>query len=259
MDALGVQWEMINGEMTPEGDFPRVAEPNTESLSLLAEEVVRRKADVGFGFDPDGDRLALVDQMGRLIGEEYTVALALDHVLSSCPGPAVVNLSTSSLSEDAASRHGCTLFRSPVGEVNVIEEMEKRGADIGGEGNGGVIHRICHLGRDSAVGMAYTVSFLRDHPETTLSDWADSFPRYINVKKKVDFTGDFSRFAVLLRENMGVPDDVRDGLWWKRNGGWVHVRPSGTEPVVRFIAENTSQTVLDSDYIAFRKVLSCVE
>jgi len=259
MDALGVEWEMINGRMTPEGDFPRIAEPNTESLSQLAREVLERRADIGFGFDPDGDRLALVDETGRLIGEEYTVALALDHVLSSCPGPAVVNLSTSNLSEDAASRHGCPLFRSPVGEVNVVEEMEIRGADIGGEGNGGVIHRTCHLGRDSAVGMAYTVSFLRDHPEMTLSEWADSFPEYINIKKKVDFTGDFSRFAVLLRESMGVPDDTRDGLWWKRNGGWVHVRPSGTEPVVRFIAENTSQAALDSDYIAFRKVLSCVE
>lgn len=259
MDALGVSWEMINGEMTPGGDFPRVAEPSTESLSQLAEEVVKRQADVGFGFDPDGDRLALVDEKGRLIGEEYTIALALDYVLTSNPGPAVVNLSTSSLSEDAASRHGCTLYRSPVGEVNVIEEMEKRGADIGGEGNGGVIHRSCHLGRDSAVAMAYTVSWLRDNRKASLSVWADSFPRYMNMKKKVDFTGDFRDLAPLLEDSIGKPDDTRDGLWWKRKGGWVHIRPSGTEPVVRFIAENTSQTVLDVDYEVFRKVLSCVE
>ena len=259
MDALGVSWEMINQDMTPQGDFPRIAEPNTESLSQLAYEVVSRKADVGFGFDPDGDRLALVDEKGRLIGEEYTVALALEHVLSKKPGPAVVNLSTSSLSEDAATRNGSTLFRSPVGEVNVIEEMEKRGADIGGEGNGGVIHRSCHLGRDSAVAMAYTISWLREHPENSLSGWADSFPKYINLKKKVDFAGDFMTLGHRLVERMGKPDDTRDGLWWKRSGGWVHIRPSGTEPVVRFIAENTNQTVLDGDYEAFRKVLSCVE
>ena len=259
MDSLGVNWEMINAEMTPEGDFPRVAEPNTDSLSMLADEVVRRKADVGFGFDPDGDRLALVDELGRLIGEEYTIALALDYVLSKEPGPAVVNLSTSSLSEDAATRHGCTLYRSPVGEVNVIEEMERCGADIGGEGNGGVIHRSCHLGRDSAVAMAYTVSWLRENPEASLSSWADSFPKYINMKRKVEFTGDFRGLGSLLEDSMGKPDDTRDGLWWKRSGGWVHIRPSGTEPVVRFIAENTSQTVLDCDYEAFRKVLSCVE
>lgn len=259
MDALGVSWEMINGEMTEDGDFPRVAEPNTESLSQLAREVVRRKADIGFGFDPDGDRLALVDELGRLIGEEYTIALALDHVLSKEPGPAVVNLSTSSLAEDAASRHGCPLFRSPVGEVNVIEEMERRDSSIGGEGNGGVIHRSCHLGRDSAVAMAYAVSWLRDNPVMTLSLWADSYPRYMNMKKKVEFTGDFRGLANLLVEGMGEPDDTRDGLWWKRRGGWVHIRPSGTEPVVRFIAENTSQAVLDGDYEAFRKVLACVE
>lgn len=259
MDALGVSWEIINGEMTPEGDFPRVAEPNTESLSQLADEVVKRGADVGFGFDPDGDRLALVDDRGRLIGEEYTVALALDHVLSSNPGPAVVNLSTSSLSEDAASKHGCRLYRSPVGEVNVIEEMEKQCADIGGEGNGGVIHKDCHLGRDSAVAMAYTVSYLRDNPESSLSHWADSFPVYINMKKKVEFSGDFTDLGPMLEEIMGMPDDTRDGLWWRREGGWVHIRPSGTEPVVRFIAENTSRAVLDCDYEAFRKVLTCVE
>ncbi len=259
MDALNVEWEMIFPEMTPEGDFPRVAEPNRESLSVLAEEVVQRGADVGFGFDPDGDRLALVDNRGRLIGEEYTIALALDHVLSHNPGPAVVNLSTSSLAEDAAEKHGCVVYRSPVGEVNVIEEMEKRGADIGGEGNGGVIHRDCHLGRDSAVGMAYVVSYLREHREMTISDWADSFPAYINMKKKVDFTGDFAKMALLLKEQLGQPDDITDGLWWRRNGGWVHIRPSGTEPVVRFIAENTAQEILDSDYALFRKVLTCVE
>ncbi len=259
MDALDVEWEMIFPSMTPEGDFPRIAEPNRESLSVLAEEVVKRGADVGFGFDPDGDRLALVDNKGRLIGEEYTIALAFDHVLAHKPGAAVVNLSTSSLAEDAAKKHGCIVYRSPVGEVNVIEEMEKRGADIGGEGNGGVIHRDCHLGRDSAVGMAYVVSYLREHQDESIADWADSFPSYINVKKKVNFTGDFASMSLLLVKELGEPDNTNDGLWWRRSGGWVHIRPSGTEPVVRFIAENTNQEVLDNDYALFRKVLTCVE
>ncbi len=259
MEALGVEWEMIFPEMTPEGDFPRIAEPNTQSLSVLAEEVVNRNADVGFGFDPDGDRLALVDNTGRLIGEEYTVAMALDYVLAHQSGPAVVNLSTSRLSEDAAEKHGCTVFRSPVGEVNVVEEMDRRGADIGGEGNGGVIHRDCHCGRDSAVAMTYVISYLREHPETTVSEWADSFPKYINIKRKVEYTGDFNRMTVLLKQYLGKPNDTSDGLWWRREGGWVHIRPSGTEPVVRFIAENTAQEILDNDYALFRKVLKCVE
>jgi phosphomannomutase len=180
-------------------------------------------------------------------------------VLGHNPGPAVVNLSTSRLSEDAAEKHGCTVFRSPVGEVNVIEVMERKGADIGGEGNGGVIHRDCHLGRDSAVGMAYVVSYLREHPDMTVSDWADSFPVYINIKKKVNFSGDFSKMAIHLKDHLGEPDDITDGLWWRRIGGWLHIRPSGTEPVVRFIAENTDQEILDNDYALFRKVLTCVE
>lgn len=259
MDMLGVEWEMINATMTADGDFPREAEPSTESLSELAREVVLRRADIGFGFDPDGDRLALVDHTGRLIGEEYTVALAFDHVLATEPGPAVVNLSTSCLAEDAASRHGCPLYRSPVGEVNVVEEMDRRGADIGGEGNGGVIHRSCHMGRDSAVAMAYAVSWLRDNPADSIASWADSFPVYANLKKKVDFTGDFSFIAPVLVEAMGAPDDTRDGLWWRRDGGWVHIRASGTEPVVRFIGENASGEALESDYSIFRKVLSCAE
>ncbi len=259
MDALGVEWVIINGEMTPDGDFPREAEPRTESLSMLGEEVRKRNADIGFGFDPDGDRLVLVDEKGRVIGEEFTIALAIDHVLSLKKGHVVVNLSTSSLSQNAAERHDCSLFRSPVGEVNVVEEMDAQGADIGGEGNGGVIHRDCHMGRDSAVGMAYIISWLRNHPEQTLSAWADSFPEYITMKTKVEFSGDFSVLEAGLTEAMGMPDDNRDGLWWKREGGWVHIRPSGTEPVVRFISENTSQHVLDTDYAVFRKVLACVE
>ncbi|MBD3276969.1 MAG: phosphoglucosamine mutase, partial [Candidatus Aegiribacteria sp.] len=111
MEALKVDYSVINPDMLPEGDFPRVAEPTVESLRHLSREVVEMKADIGFAFDPDGDRLALVDQSGRVIGEDYTVALALDYVLEREPGTAVVNLSTSMLARDAAERHGCMLFR----------------------------------------------------------------------------------------------------------------------------------------------------
>ena len=128
MERLGVDFAIINPEMTPEGDFPRIAEPTVESLTELSRAVIDENADIGFAFDPDGDRLALVDENGRIIGEDYTVALAIDYLLSARPGPAVVNLSTSRLAEDAAAKHGCRIYRSPVGEVNVVEEMEKRGA-----------------------------------------------------------------------------------------------------------------------------------
>ncbi|MCK7475574.1 MAG: hypothetical protein MZV49_23720 [Rhodopseudomonas palustris] len=193
MDAMGVEWTMINPTMTSGGEFPRVAEPTVESLSELAEAVRESGADAGFGFDPDGDRLALVADRGVLIGEEYTLALAFDHILRHTPGPVVINLSTSMLSEEAARRHGCAVFRSPVGEVNVVEEMERRGSLLGGEGNGGVIYPLCHPGRDSAVAMAMVVSFLRENPGTTLSSWAGGFPKFYSIKTKVAHSGDFGR------------------------------------------------------------------
>ena len=255
LDALGVEHSVINLRIGEDGSFPRVAEPTAESLGGLAAEVSRTGADVGFGFDPDGDRLALVDGEGRVMGEDLTVALAIDYVLGEGPGCAVVNLSTSRLAEDAAARHGAKVFRSPVGEVNVVEEMERRDAVIGGEGNGGVIDPAFHLGRDSGVAMAYTLS-LMDARETSLSEWAGSFPRYSMVKDKVPFDGDFSDIRPDLIEALGEPDDARDGLWYRRASGWTHVRPSGTEPVIRVICEDASAEVVRAELQRFRKVVS---
>ena len=255
MDALGVEHKVINPRIGEDGSFPRVAEPTAESLGELAAEVGRTGADVGFGFDPDGDRLALVDGEGRVMGEDLTVALAIDYVLGERPGCAVVNLSTSRLAEDAAARHGAKVFRSPVGEVNVVEEMERRGAVIGGEGNGGVIDPSFHLGRDSGVAMAYTLS-LMDVRGTTLAEWAESYPRYSLVKDKVPFDGDFSDIRPDLIESLGEPDDERDGLWYRRESGWTHVRPSGTEPVIRVICEDASADTVRAELERFRKVVS---
>lgn len=259
MDALGVEWTMINPSMTAEGEFPRVAEPTVESLSGLAEAVRESGADVGFGFDPDGDRLALVADGGLLIGEEYTLALAFDHILRHTPGPVVINLSTSMLSEVVATRHGCPVFRSPVGEVNVVEEMERLGSPLGGEGNGGVIYPLCHPGRDSAVAMAMVVSFLRDDPGMSLSRWAGGLPRFVMVKRKVPFQGAFGRLGEALTRGFGPPTDSRDGFWYRTDWGWFHIRPSGTEPVVRFIGESESPGPLEACFGIFRKVLSCAE
>jgi len=236
-----------------------VAEPTVESLSELARAVADTGADAGFGFDPDGDRLALVADRGVLIGEEYTLALAFDHILRHTPGPVVINLSTSMLSEEAAGRHGCTVHRSPVGEVNVVEEMERLGSSLGGEGNGGVIYPLCHSGRDSAVAMAMVVSFLRENPGLTLSGWAGGFPKFFSVKTKVAHPGDFGRAASLLEKEFGPPTDCRDGLWYRKHWGWFHIRPSGTEPAVRFIGESSNPEPLDACYAHFRKVCSCAE
>ena len=261
MERLGVGYSLINPSMTPEGDFPRVAEPTVDSLEGLSRAVLEHGADLGFGFDPDGDRLALVDGSGRVIGEEYTVALALDHVLGRRPGPAVVNLSTSMLAEEAARRHGCSIHRSPVGEVNVVEEMERRGSTIGGEGNGGVIDGTFHAGRDSGVAMAYAVSFLRTREDETLGSWADGFPEYAMIKRKFPLESGFDTLRTALEGVFGEPEDTRDGLWYSRNGGWMHIRPSGTEPVVRFIAENSNKDYIESDLMVFNETMEnlCVE
>lgn len=261
LEMLGVHTVMINPSMTPEGDFPRVAEPTSETLSGLAEAVVEHGADMGFAFDPDGDRLALVDGNGRVLGEEYTVALALDHILSVRPGPAVVNLSTSRLADDAAALHGCRVYRSPVGEVNVVEEMESRGALTGGEGNGGVIDRECHAGRDSGVGMACTISLLRSRPGLTLATWADSLPDYIMIKRKYSMDVPFPDLSEEVIRAFGTPEDERDGLWFLRPGGWLHLRPSGTEPVVRLIAEGSERDSMERDLAVFKGIREklCVE
>lgn len=258
MERLGIDFVVINPEMTPGGDFPRIAEPTVESLNELSRAVVDENADIGFAFDPDGDRLALVDENGRIIGEDYTVALAIDYILSVRPGPAVVNLSTSRLAKDAAAKHGCRLYRSPVGEVNVVEEMEKRGAITGGEGNGGVIDRAFHAGRDSGVAMACAVSFLRDNPGSSIGSWADSYPSYTMFKKKLPLVTGFEPLGARLIKEYGPPDDTRDGLWYSRDGGWMHIRPSGTEPVVRFIAENRDNSYIEQDFRIFCEAMESV-
>ena len=254
MHKLNVEFDVINPRILSSGDFPRVAEPVPGNLEDLSSEVVRKGADLGFAFDPDGDRLALVDDNGKPIGEDFTIALVLDYVLAKRPGNAVVNLSTSMLAEEAAQKHGSRLFRSPVGEVNVVEEMERVSSSIGGEGNGGVIDVTCHPGRDSGVAMAYIISLMRER-KTTLRGCTDEFPKYFMIKRKVDFSGSFELYVNQLNRVFGKPSDIRDGLWFRRDRGWIHIRPSGTEPVVRFIAENTDCAVLEKDFKMFLKTM----
>jgi len=261
MQKMGIDAVEMNRSILPSGDFPRIAEPTVASLAELSVRVTGEKADVGFAFDPDGDRLALVDQRGRVIGEDYTVALAIEYLLSGRTGDAVVNLSTSRLAEDAAARNGRKVYRSPVGEVNVVEEMERRECTAGGEGNGGVIDAHCHSGRDSGVAMACVVSMLRRDGDMTLGDWADGYPDYVMEKHKIPFTADFTLAEEALVDEFGDPADRRDGLWFSSGGGWMHIRPSGTEPVVRFIAENESGDVIRRDFGKFEEVMGrlCVE
>lgn len=226
--------------LEPDGRFPRDPEPTEANLASLGELVRRESADLGLAVDPDGDRLSLVDETGVPIGEDWTLTLAVELVLAHRPGPVVTNLSSSRSIADAAKRGGETLYRAPVGEANVARRMQELDAAIGGEGNGGVMLPDLHLTRDALVAAALVLQLLAER-ETTPARLLAAWPRYHILKCKVPRPqGPLEATYDALRE-AAPPDaaeDREDGLRldWK-DGSWVHVRPSGTEPVVRVIAE----------------------
>jgi phosphomannomutase len=236
LERLGCEVTVINGE--PDGRFPRSPEPVAENLGELERNVQESGADVGFAVDPDVDRLAIVSDAGKAIGEDYTLALATRLVLRHRRGLVVTNLSTSRVVEDAAEAGGSSLRRAPVGEVNVAVAMRDSGAVIGGEGNGGVILPEVHLGRDAPVGAALVLQLMLDeaHP---LSEVVDALPRYVIVKEKLDRPeADLDAvYAALVAAFPDAEVDRQDGARLSWDDRWVHVRPSGTEPIVRVIAE----------------------
>jgi phosphomannomutase len=236
LDALGC--EVVSMNMEPDGRFPREPEPIPENLSALETFVKDSGADIGFAVDPDVDRLAIVSDEGRAIGEDYTLALAARLVLRHRRGPVVTNLSTSLLVEDVAREAGVQAIRAPVGEVNVAVRMRDEQAPIGGEGNGGVILPEVHLGRDAPIGAALLLQLLVEDGRA-LSQVARSLPSYVIVKDKLA-RPNASLEAVYGALQSAFPDaaaDMQDGLRLAWSDRWVHVRPSGTEPIVRVIAE----------------------
>jgi len=241
LEAMGA--EVITVNVTPNGSFPRGAEPLPENLGELCAAVKMHQADVGFAQDMDADRLALVSEAGIAIGEEHTLLLATLEVLNKRPGPVVANLSTSSALERLAARFGCPLFLSKIGEVNVTEEMQKRGAVIGGEGNGGVIYPSLNFARDSLVGMALILHLLAETGET-ITNLVQSLPQIAMIKDKLVCPSD--RIATVLRtlrrEYAGYPMDLRDGVKVTLPNGWFLVRGSNTEPIIRMIAEAENET-----------------
>ncbi len=240
LEALGC--EMVAIGLEADGRFPRPPEPVPENLGDLERLVRETGADIGLATDPDVDRLAIVSDAGVAIGEDYTLALAARLVLRHRPGPVVANLSTSRILDDVAGEAGRQVIRAPVGEVNVAMRMRREGAAIGGEGNGGVILSELHLGRDAPVGVALVLQMLLESGEP-LSAVIDRYPKYHIVKDKLerpDAPLD-SVYAALEAEFPEAEADVQDGLRLAWPDRWVHVRPSGTEPIVRVIAEAPSE------------------
>ena len=236
LDRLGCKVSAINLET--DGLFPRAPEPVAENLGDLEKLVRDSGAEIGFAVDPDVDRLALVSDEGKAIGEDYTLALAAKVVLRHRDGGIVTNLSTSRIVDDIASEQNRRVIRAPVGEVNVATRMRAENAPVGGEGNGGVILTEMHLGRDAPLAAAIILQLLLEEGKK-LSAIVAAYPRYSIVKDKLDRPSAplDAVYATLKRAFSDAEVDSQDGLRLTWPDRWVHIRPSGTEPIVRVIAE----------------------
>jgi phosphomannomutase len=236
LKKLGCTIIPINDE--PNGNFAHTPEPLPENLGQLKKVVKESNADIGFAVDPDVDRCAIVDNKGKPMGEEYTLALAIKFYLSKKLGPIVVNMSTSRASEDIAKYYNCPFIRSKVGEINVVEEMIAHEAIIGGEGNGGVILPELHLGRDAPIAVAIALQSLLEFGGSA-SDLVQSLPRYYMVKDKINIEGKNPDSIInkLIDQFSGKKVNLLDGVKIDEEDYWVHLRKSNTEPIIRIIAE----------------------
>ena len=241
LEALGVSYELLFAEVT--GDFAHEAEPLPQNLSVLARAVAEGRADLGIAVDPDVDRLVLVSEDGGMFGEEYTLAAVADYVLAHTPGPVVSNLSSSRVLRDVAARHGQPYAAGAVGEVHVVRKMREVGAVLGGEGNGGVIDPALHYGRDSLVGIALVLSSLATSGKAA-SELRAGFPDYTIVKEKLALPDRDRVPAILAHVARAYAEhevDRTDGVRVDLPDGWVHLRASNTEPIVRVIAESRDE------------------
>jgi phosphomannomutase len=240
IEALGAEVIPIN--VTPDGSFPRPAEPIPENLGDLCRAVKEHNADVGFAQDMDADRLAIVSDRGEPIGEDYTLVLAILHVLGREKGAVVANLSTTSAVADIARKFDCPVFLTKIGEVNVTDAMQQQHAVIGGEGNGGVIYPRINFARDSLVGIALVLHLLAESGKS-VTELLEDIPRYTIVKEKMACPSD--RIPAVLRmvrqEFANFQLDTRDGVKVILPDGWLLVRGSNTEPIIRVVAEAKSE------------------
>ena len=245
---LGVELIHMNGEAT--GHFAHTPEPTKENLVTLADKVREKRAAVGFAQDPDADRLAVVDENGTYIGEEYTLALCTYARMLTKPGSVCANLSTSRMVDDIAAKFGQKVFRTPVGEANVASKMMEINAVIGGEGNGGVIDLRVGPVRDSFLGIAMILDLMH-RTGKTISQLVSELPRYVMIKTKFDCTPAQSTALIeKVKAHFSAQKlDTQDGIridWPGSAGGWVHVRQSNTEPIARVIAEAADEKTAQS-------------
>lgn len=248
LDALHVEYTFLNGE--PTGDFAHNPEPLEKNLSGIMGEVAKGGYDLGIVVDPDVDRLAFIQEDGKMYGEEYTLVTVADYILDHVKGATVSNLSSTRALRDVTERHGCKYYASAVGEVNVTTKMKEAGAVIGGEGNGGVIYPESHYGRDALVGIALFLSSMAQK-HLKASQLRATFPNYYIAKNRIDLTPstDVDAILVKVKEMYGQQADVQvtdiDGVKLDFPNCWVHLRKSNTEPIIRVYSEASTMEQAD--------------
>ncbi|SUB79560.1 Phosphomannomutase/phosphoglucomutase [Segatella buccae] len=249
LDRLGVEYTFLNGE--PNGNFAHNPEPLEKNLGGIMAELQKGGYDMGIVVDPDVDRLAFIQEDGKMFGEEYTLVSVADYVLSHTPGNTVSNLSSTRALRDVTERHGGHYAAAAVGEVNVTTKMKEVGAVIGGEGNGGVIYPESHYGRDALVGIALFLSSLA-HKGCKVSELRATYPNYSIAKNRIDLTPDTDVDAILVKvKEMFAADATAqvndiDGVKIDFPDKWVHLRKSNTEPIIRVYSEAATMDEADA-------------
>jgi phosphomannomutase len=245
LKKMGV--EVVELYCTPNGDFPHNPEPLKENLTEISALVKKENADMGIVVDPDVDRLAIIDENGEMIGEEYTIVAAADYVLSRQKGNTVSNLSSSRALRDITEKHGGSYSASAVGEVNVVEKMKATNALFGGEGNGGVIFPDFHYGRDSLVGSALILSLIAQRKQS-VSELRSGYTDYYMSKNKIQLTPEINVDEILAEmEKRYASEEIStiDGVKIDFPENWVHLRKSNTEPIIRVYTEAKSPEKAD--------------
>ncbi len=248
LKELGVDYKFLNGDAS--GDFAHNPEPLEKNLGGIMGELQQGGFDLGIVVDPDVDRLAFIQEDGRMYGEEYTLVTVADYILDHTKGSVVSNLSSTRALRDVAEKHGCQYFASAVGEVNVTTKMKAVGAVIGGEGNGGVIYPESHYGRDALVGIGLFLSSMAQK-KLTASELRATFPTYFIAKNRIDLTAstDVDAILVKVKEMYGKEADVQvtdiDGVKLDFPTKWVHLRKSNTEPIIRVYSEAATMEEAD--------------
>ena len=242
LEEIGVK-NILKINCNPDGNFAHNPEPLSKNLKQLRDHVLSSKADLGIAVDPDVDRLAIVSNDGSFFGEEYTLVSCADYILSQQLGPTVSNLSSSKSLKELTEKYNCKYYYSAVGEVNVVEKMKEVGAVIGGEGNGGVIYPELHYGRDALIGVALFLTQLAER-KVSAKALRDSYPNYFISKNKIELTSEIDMDAILfdLAEKYKKEKITTiDGLKIDFEEGWVHLRKSNTEPIIRIYAESQGE------------------